>query len=521
MSKASVGGASEGRDAPSGDVKVDDLDCVYVAEGDIVAGKYRVERVIGVGGTGFVVAARHLELDGDFALKFLKKRFLRDPLNVERFTREAKAACRIRSEYVARVYDVGSSRGVPFLVMDHLVGRDLGAVLADTGWLGVDDAVGYMIEACVALTVAHGHGIVHRDIKPENLFLVEHEDHHSVKLLDFGISKVALVDSHSQLTAARLTGSLVLGTPLYMSPEQIRSTAAADPPSDVWSLGVVLYELLTATAAFQADSVAEVLAAVLAREPRPLAELRPDLPEGLCDVVVRCLQKDPARRFGTVAELAVALLPYAPARALAVAESSSSIRHAAILALGANSLASSTHPGLAQRTSGAVPVSGAQRVTATQAPQHSLQRGTRGAPNASWARLAIWTGAGVVISAVLTGALAVHGRAAINQKVGTEATGPSVPKEVLVGPKRFPSPPRISDDPVEPAIPATKSTPGGQVRPPGSAPSAIAPKSIAARTVPATPSKPASADSTTHGIVTSPVAVAPLVPSRAHPDLGY
>ena len=154
----------------------------YVGVGDVVAGKYRVERVLGFGGMAFVLSAKHVHLDEHFALKFLNREFLAQKTIVERFTREAKAACKIRSEHVARVYDVGLHEGAPFIVMEHLTGRDLAAVVVDGGALEIADAAEYAMQACVALAVAHSHGIVHRDIKPENLFLVEHEGMPIIKL---------------------------------------------------------------------------------------------------------------------------------------------------------------------------------------------------------------------------------------------------------------------------------------------------------------------------------------------------
>jgi eukaryotic-like serine/threonine-protein kinase len=299
----------------------------YVAVGDVIAGKYRVEHVLGVGGMAFVLSAKHVELEQQFALKFLNKQFLREPAIIERFTREAKAACKLRSEHVACVYDVGTHEGAPFFVMEHLEGRDLATVLAEGGALGAGEAVEYAMQACEALAVAHSHGIVHRDIKPENLFLVEREGGlPTVKLLDFGISKVALGGRDS---VSSLTGTLTLGTPSYMSPEQIRSTASADERSDLWSLGVVLYELLSGTPAFLAETVTEMCAAVLEQEPRPLVELRPDVPPELAAVVARCMQKEPSDRFADVAELAMALLPFAPARSVVSAERSSSLMKAA------------------------------------------------------------------------------------------------------------------------------------------------------------------------------------------------
>ena len=298
----------------------------YVGVGDVVAGKYRVERVLGFGGMAFVLSAKHVHLDEHFALKFLNREFLAHKPIVERFTREAKAACKIRSEHVARVYDVGLHEGAPFIVMEHLTGRDLAAVMADGGALEIADAAEYAMQACVALAVAHSHGIVHRDIKPENLFLVEHEGMAVIKLLDFGISKIALTGPDPR---AHLTGQLTLGTPCYMSPEQIRSTASAEARSDQWSLGVVLYELLAGSEAFQAETITEVCAAVLEKEPRPLAELRPELPLALVEVVARCMAKSADDRYGDVGELAAALLPFAPSRALVSAERASSILQAA------------------------------------------------------------------------------------------------------------------------------------------------------------------------------------------------
>ncbi len=317
---------------------MDEADRIYVAPDDVIANKYRVERVLGAGGVGFVVAAKHVELGGYFALKFLRRRFLHDPAIVERFTREAKAACWIQHEYSARVYDVGLHDGAPFIVMEYLVGRDLAAVLAERGALGIAEATEHTLQACAALAVAHANGVVHRDIKPENLFLVDQNGPPTIKLLDFGISKFALTSAPAAgewaMEGEPITGTMTCGTPLYMSPEQIRSTATVDARSDVWSLGMVLYELLASAPAFQFENVTDVCAAILEQEPRRLSDVRPEVPARLADVVARCLQKDPADRFQNVAELAIALLPFAPPRALAIAEGSAWIRSAAIHSLG-------------------------------------------------------------------------------------------------------------------------------------------------------------------------------------------
>jgi eukaryotic-like serine/threonine-protein kinase len=299
----------------------------YVSPGEIIAEKYRVEEVLGVGGMAFVVAVTHVELGERFALKFLNRDLLGEKNIVDRFTQEAKAACRIRSEHVARVYDVGTHYGAPFFVMEHLEGRDLAMVLAhsDRKGLPIGQAVEWVMQACDALAVAHHHGIIHRDIKPENLFLVEHGGLPSIKLLDFGISKLSLASGVTSGVDARLTGHFSLGTPSYMSPEQIRSASSADTRSDLWSLGVVLYELLVGYEPFRAPSVPELCAAVAGDEPKRVCELRPEVPRELSDVVHKCLQKDPDDRFAHVAELAMALLPFAPSRALVSAERSSEL----------------------------------------------------------------------------------------------------------------------------------------------------------------------------------------------------
>jgi serine/threonine protein kinase len=285
--------------------------CVSI--GDVVANKYRVDAIIGSGGMAVVVAAWHLELEQRFALKFLSAPFAERPEFVERFTREAKAACRLRSEHIARVHDVGMHAGTPFLVMEHLAGRDLGTVLAENGPLSVEEATLYVIQACEALATAHNNGITHRDVKPDNLFRVEEDGFAHVKLLDFGISKM-------EGPVSRTTGDLSMGTPTYMAPEQIRSTASADARSDQWSLGVVLYELLAGAPPFMAPTVNEVCAAVLEHTPARLDEVHPEIPAGLADVIARCLAKDPDARHRDVAALAEALLPYAPSRAAVAAE---------------------------------------------------------------------------------------------------------------------------------------------------------------------------------------------------------
>ncbi|HEY4014065.1 MAG TPA: protein kinase [Polyangiaceae bacterium] len=506
----------------SGDVKVGDDDRVYVTAGDVIADKYIVERLLGVGGIGFVVAARHVQLGGYFALKFLKRRYLRQPNVVERFTREARAACRLQSEYIARVYDVGTSDGVPFLVMEYLTGRDLAVVLAEGGRLGADDAVEYVIHACVALASAHAHGIIHRDIKPENLFRVEHDGLSSIKLLDFGISKVGISDGVATTSAsARLTGSHVLGTPFYMSPEQIRATAQADVRSDIWSLGVVLYELLTGNVAFPGDGVTEICAAILEREPAPLLEVRPELEPGLADVLSRCLQKDPAARFRNMAELAIALLPFAPLRALAVAEGSSSIRRAAIHAIGGGSDPNA-------RASGSMRISGSlapvDPVVNSTRPAQSVITGpileTAAAPRRRG--MGLMGGALAVVAAVAVTAALVRRPVPIGSATAAAAprTGVPTPSAPFAGPVTAAVRPASSPE-LEPSAPVPSDAPRASVHPVVYRPQTFhgappVPKPLAAASHSAAAVK--SAAPTIESVAPPPP---PPAPTRSRPDVGY
>jgi serine/threonine-protein kinase len=288
-----------------------------------LAGKYLVEEVIGEGGAGVVVAAHHMELDEKVALKFLRADIMHDPDVVARFAHEAKAAVTIKCEYVARVFDVGvTPGGAPFFVMEHLEGHDLAVELLHRGSLPVKDAVECAMQVCEALAVAHAKGIIHRDIKPENLFLVDRGDAIPViKVLDFGISKAtSLRGSIFGSSLPKVDKTRTLGTPFYMSPEQIRSTDSVDARTDIWSLGMVLYELLTGQPGFVGDSISAVCETVKNDPLPPLASRRPDLPAGLVTVIERCLEKDADKRFPNVGDLSLALLPFAPKRARLCAE---------------------------------------------------------------------------------------------------------------------------------------------------------------------------------------------------------
>jgi serine/threonine-protein kinase len=286
-----------------------------VSIGDVLEGKFRVERILGEGAMGLVVEARNLRLDERVALKFLRNEARARPDIVTRFAREARAAAKIRSDHVARVYDVGGGEGDnPFIVMELLEGTDLETRIT-SGPVPLSEAVEYVIQACEGLTAAHAIGIVHRDIKPANLFIIDNAGIPQVKVLDFGISKAGLKNNVDEIDVGSADTKEIMGSPYYMSPEQMRSTKDVDGRADIWSLGVVLYELVTGRPPVVAAEVTAIIAEVLHEPHPPVSSLRSDLPAGLEAVIDRCLAKDRSERFSTAAELAAALVPFGPKRA--------------------------------------------------------------------------------------------------------------------------------------------------------------------------------------------------------------
>jgi serine/threonine protein kinase len=280
--------------------------------GNVIAGKYVIERVIGVGGLGVVVAAKHIALEQSVAIKYLLPAAQMTPTFVERFIREARLAASIKSEHVARVYDVATHEcGVPYIVMEHLVGRDLRSLLEE-GPIPTPDAVDFLLQACEALAEAHRAGIVHRDLKPDNFFLASGPGGRaSIKLLDFGISKMTFAGGDSG-NSRQLTGNTDrFGTPDYMSPEHLRATASVDARADVWSLGVVLFECLTGKVPFEGSDFPQLCVSILTSPPLALHDALPEAPPELEAVIARCLEKEPEKRFQNIGELAEALAPYA------------------------------------------------------------------------------------------------------------------------------------------------------------------------------------------------------------------
>jgi serine/threonine-protein kinase len=281
--------------------------------GEILAGKYRVDRVIGRGGMGVVVGATHIHLQQPVALKVLLPEVVDQPGVVERFVREARASAQLRSEHVCRVTDVGEVEragpgivrfAVPFIVMELLEGDDLSSLLHAHGAMPVSRVADHVLQACVGVAEAHALGIVHRDLKPANLFLTRRPDGTPlIKVLDFGIAK-----AHREQQAGLTQTSAMLGSPGYMSPEQLRTPRDVDARSDVWALGVILYELVAGRRPFVGETITEI-AFKIAMDPAPL--LVGSLPRGFAALVDRCLAKDPAQRYPDLANLAHALAGYA------------------------------------------------------------------------------------------------------------------------------------------------------------------------------------------------------------------
>ena len=272
--------------------------------GDVILGKYEVTAVLGKGGMGVVLAARHRELGELVALKFLLP--ARDPAQASaRFTREARTGMRIKNEHVPRVYDVSRVDDTPFMVMEHLTGQDLSKMIGERGRLPIAEAVDLLLQACEAIADAHNLGIVHRDLKPANLFVTRAPDGTPlVKVLDFGISKSVAPED-----AALTTTTAVMGSPLYMSPEQLTCSRDADARSDVWSLGVILYEMLAGTTPFAGDSMFALLGAIHAGAYAKLSTQRGDVPVALDELVADTLARRREARVPSVEAFAARLAP--------------------------------------------------------------------------------------------------------------------------------------------------------------------------------------------------------------------
>lgn len=429
-----------------------------VKPGDVVGGKYRVERTLGAGGMGVVVAAVHVDLGHPVALKFILPDSVSGKDAVERFMREARAVARLKSEHVARVFDVGrDEHDNPYMVLELLEGRDLATLTKQERTIAPADAVEYVLQACEGLIEAHAAGIVHRDLKPQNLFVTRRLNGSPlVKVLDFGIAKAVGAAAVGQL--ALTDSQAVIGSPLYMAPEHMRSARAADTRSDVWSLGVILYELLGGQLPFDGDTVTEVCIRVVNEAPPALVALRPELDPRLVDVTMRCLEKDPARRWQTVAQLAGALEPFARSSLVgAVVRPWRSLEDTADLAVSAPAVARSSNPvaGPAPSSSAAVGSTGGERKLASTAASWGADTAATVLPETVLPRARFRAGMGV-------GALVAFAVAAI----AVLAFRPSTPAASFqASPVAAPTPSAVEPAPSAPHMVAPSAT----VEPPASA----------------------------------------------------
>jgi serine/threonine-protein kinase len=273
--------------------------------GDVLGGKYELVRMLGSGGMGAVFEARHVRLGQAVAIKFLKPELVSDQDHVARFAREGRAAARMRSQHAARVFDVDTTpAGIPYMVIELLDGHDLQEELRSRGKLPVEEAVDIVLQACSAMAEAHLLGIVHRDLKPANLFSCSKTSGRLIKVLDFGVSKL-VEDELAHTTAPSVT----LGTPHYMSPEQITAAKDVDSQSDIWSLGVILYRLIAGQLPHVADSATAFVVTVVNTPAVPLDQVA-TVPAELAAAVMKALEKSRAERWATVEELGRAIQPF-------------------------------------------------------------------------------------------------------------------------------------------------------------------------------------------------------------------
>jgi eukaryotic-like serine/threonine-protein kinase len=452
-----------------------------VFEGQILDGKYRVGRALGLGGMGVVVAAHDLGLDHMVAIKLLLPEMLDNAEAVSRFAREARNAVKIKGEHMTRVFAVGTlATGVPYMVMEYLEGRDLHSWVKQQGPLAWNDAVDVVLQACEVVAEAHAlpQRIIHRDLKPANLFCIPQADGRLfIKVLDFGISKVTRsVGAHSDMSLTS-TGGL-MGTPFYMSPEQL-DASPVDHRTDIWALGIILHELITGKVPFSGHSVPEVSIKVHSRPAPPLRAFVPDAPEGLQAVILRCLEKDRQRRYDHVGELALALLPFAPRRSKASVERITDIIRTAGLSPPALSLPPRSEP--------VGPSQPARASAGSITPMNGTLR--RGIHKRSFVRVVAFVGAVALASAMVFTRLLKPGSATKIDPATLSLQVPAVlPQPLVPPPESPPNAPAITPSPSASGVDLPPPPPGNHlstISPRRPTPTAlVSPKPVAAVAAP-------------------------------------
>jgi len=461
---------------------------------DVIDGKYELVRILGEGGMGAVWEGRHTRIGRRCALKFLHAELNQNSDIVARFIREAQAAAAIGSEHIVDVTDVGEiADGSPYLVMEYLEGSDFAGVLKAEGRLEPTRAARLVIQAARAVAAAHEQGIIHRDLKPENLYLTRREDGSEwVKVLDFGIAKFrdSLAKHAPNLTA---TGT-VLGTPYYMAPEQARGAKDLSEQADIYSMGVILYELLCGEPPFTASSYNELIVLIATTDPRPARMLRPDLSEGLEHVIMAAMARDRQNRYRSMRQLIDALTPFtedarAPLPQTAIVTPAAGMPGATYptppgpfvgLAAGtppggASAMAYGTPPGVvAQTPPGSTPVGPMPTPTGPQVTPASWP-GTSTMDDVPAPRSRV----GLVIG-VVVGLLVLIGGGVAAAVVLTSTSGDGGPADPvhLGNVVPTPPPPLPPIPPTPPATPTGDATPAGAAADGGAAATAPATKTI-------------------------------------------
>jgi serine/threonine protein kinase len=422
-------------------------------KGHRILDKYEIIGQLGKGGMGVVVAARHLTMGTVVAIKFLNAKFEGNAEAVARFVHEARLGARINSKHVAQVYDVDQIDGAPFIVMQYLDGESLDALLEKRRQLDVAEAADILLQACEGIDEAHAAGVIHRDLKPSNLFVTTERGKPFIRVLDFGIAK-STGPSDVSITAC----AAVFGSPGYMSPEQYEPTRNVDTRTDVWSLGVILYELLTGTRPFPGNTIAEVYAALHAGSYKNPAIVRAEIPPGVVQLIAQALEREPDKRLPSVEAFAAKLAPFGTDVGQACYATIQRLRAGS--SEGARNADSETPPPTSLATPPANNETTPVRATSSTGPSIVVPQPKSDPPARRWPRYAA---ASVVVAAAAAASAIVLPRAHAARPVASPSA------EVA-----------MNVDPAPPSSASAGSTPAPMEEPKPSEPTTTAPSTAAA-----------------------------------------